>query len=369
MRGGAFMRPRRVAHLLVLVGSILLAPGAAQAAFWDYATIVAPTQLQTLESRPVEIVVQFKPGARPDTFRAWLNGRLITSRFVATPTGVTASVDVGDGLRVGLETDPPLATLNVLATLVKGPGRKQDGDLQVFFVRERSVSVPQLVGLSTEAAGAALAAAGLTAGAVSDVVRVSIPTGIVIEQNPVSGTLAPRGSAVALVRVAQPPHDIAIPDSWMGSWNLEFTYRDTATGFIDSVMPVSNPICSADPIGVAALEATAAANPAAGLTTCTATATEDRIDISCTGEFEQIFCAVPVTARISLVRSGEFISGDGEWSVGEPCGIPLQSRGQTIEIIGMRASTDPGAACAGPPSSLLQKFIRNSLLVLLRGEL
>lgn len=365
----ARMRLRPLPRLLVVLGCLLLAPTQVHAAFWDYATIVAPTQLQTLESRPVEIVVQFKPGARRDTFRAWLNGRAITARFAATPTGVRAFVDVADGLRVGLETDPPLATLNVLATLVKGPGNRQDGDLQVFFVRERSVEVPSVVGLTAEAAGAALAAAGLSLGAVSDVVRATTPTGVVIEQSPLARTLAPRGSAVSLVRVAAPPIDIAIPDSWMGLWNLEFTYRDSVTGFIDNVMPVSNSICSADPIGVAALEATAAANPAAGLTTCTASATEDRIDITCTGEFEQIFCAVPVTASISLVRSGEFISGDGEWSVGEPCGIPIDRQGQTIEIVGHRESSDPGAACGGPPSSLLQKFLRNSLMVLLGGEL
>ncbi len=362
-------RLRPLMRLLVVFGCLLLAPTQVHAAFWDYATIVAPTKLQNLESRPVEIVVQFKSGARRDTFRAWLNGRSITDRLTPTPTGVQGFVDVADGLRVGLETDPPLATLNVLTTLVEGQRRRLDADLQVFFVRERSVAVPNVRGLSSEAAAAALAAAGFTVGAVSDVVRTSIPTGIVIEQSPLSGTLAPRGSAVDLVRVAPPPHDIAVPDSWRGVWNLEFTYTDTATGLIDNVMPVSNPICAADPIGVAALEATAAANPAAGLTTCTASATDDRIDISCTGEFEQIFCAVPVTARITLQRSGDSITGDGEWTIGEPCGIPIDRRGQTIEIVGQRASADPGAACAGPPSSLLQKFMRNNLLQLLGGQL
>lgn len=362
MAGDTRMHMRSLSRLLVAFGCLLLAPAHAHAAPLDFAEIASPTSLQMLESRPVEIIVQFNPGALPQTFRAWLNAREITARFTATPTGVRALVDVQDGLRVGLETDPTLDTLNVLTTVVRGTGGRLNGDLRIFFVRERNVGVPPVVGLSTEAAGAAIAAAGLSVGPVSDVPRASIPTGLVIEQSPLPGTLVPRGSPVALVRVAPPPHDIAIPDSWLGLWNLELTYRDAATGFIDSVLPVSNAICSADPVGVAALEATAAANPAAGLTTCSASATDDRIDISCTGEVEQIFCAVPVSATISLVRTGDRISGGGEWSVGEPCGIPLASGGQTIAITGGRASADPGDACAGPPSSLLQKFMRNNLL-------
>lgn len=362
-------QPRLLVRLLIALGCLLLVPSQAHAAFWNYATIVAPTSLQQLESHPVEVVVEFKTGARPDTFRAWLNGQPITELFEATPGGVHASVDVQDGLRVGLETDPPLATLNVLATLVNGPGRRKDGDLQIFFVRQTSVEVPSVLGLSAEEAEAALAAVGLTVGAVTDEFRVSVPTGIVIEQSPLAETLVPLGSAVSLVRVAPPPPDLAIPDSWQGLWNLKFTYRDTATGFIESVMPVSNPICSADPVGVAAFEATAAANPAAGLTTCSASATDERIDISCTGSFEQIFCAVPMTAQISLVRTGDSISGVGEWSIGEPCGIPIDRRGQTIEVIGLRESANPGDACAAPQSSLLQKFLRNNLLILLGGQL
>lgn len=369
MSGDTQARTRALARIVVALLCLALAPAQAHAALWDYATIEAPTRLQTLESRPVEIVVQFKTGARPGTFRAWLNSQEITARFTSTPTGVRALVDAEDGLRFGGPTDPTLDVLNVLTTLVRGPGSRIDGDLQAFLVRDVDVGVPQVKGLSTEAAEAALAAAGLVVGAVSDVPRTSIPTGIVIEQDPRPGTLVPRGSAVALVRVAQPPHDVSIPDSWLGLWSLEFTYVDTATGLIDHVMPVSNPICSADPVGVAALEATAAANPAAGLTTCSASATDDRIDISCTGEVEQIFCAVPVSATLSLVRSGDAISGSGQWTVGEPCGIPLASGGQTIEIVGQRASADPGDTCAGPPSSLLQKFMRNNLLNLLGGQL
>ncbi len=338
------------------------------ALLWELATIVSPTKLQMLDARPVEIVVDLRRGAWPETLQATLNGQPITALFEPTPTGVRALVDVADGLRV-TPAGSSGRGLNLLWVHVRGAGTLFETETQVFFVRETPVAVPRVLGLSLADAQAALAAVGLVAGPVADVPRASIPTDTVVAQDPPAGTPLVLGSSVALERVAPPPPDFALSDSWRGAWNIELTYRDAAAGYIDRIVAVSNAICPADPIGVAALEAAAAANPAAGLTTCSANATDDRIDVSCTGEVEHPLCPLPVSAQFSLVRTGDALSGSGAWSVGEPCGIPLASGGQTIEIVGLRASADPGDACLAPPSSLLQKFMRNPLLRSLGGQL
>jgi len=43
----------------------------------DFATIESPDWGEKLDFEPVKIVVQLKDGAKPDTFEAWLNGRII----------------------------------------------------------------------------------------------------------------------------------------------------------------------------------------------------------------------------------------------------------------------------------------------------
>ncbi len=356
------------AGLFVALVCLLGSPRDAGALLWELATIVSPTKLQMLDARPVEIAVDFRRGAWPETFQAELNGQPITALFEPTPTGVRALVDVEHGLRA-VPLGSPGRGLNLLWIHVRGAGTLFETETQVFFVREAPVDVPSVVGMTLAEAQAALAAVDLVAGPVADVPRASIPTDTVVAQDPLPGTPLLRGSNVALERVAPPPPDVAIPSDWLGLWNMKLTYRDAATGAIDSVMTASNPICSADAVGVAALEATAAANPEVGFSDCSATATGDGIEISCSGEIDQPLCPVPVSAQVSLVRSGDLLTGSGVWTIGAPCGVPVASAGQTIEVVGRRASSDPGPACGGPPSSLLQKFMRNSLLIRLGGAL
>ena len=230
--------------------------------------------------------------------------------------------------------------------------------------------VPPVEGLDQTSAEAAIVAAGLTVGAVDEEFRVSLPTGQVRKQVPSSGYPVIPGSPVDLLVVAEPPAGVVIPDAWAGEWGLEITWRDAATGNVDAAVNDVDNVCPGDPFGIAAVEATGANDPEVDFVSCTATATDDRIEASCSGQITNGLCTFSVDATVELDRNGDQISGTGSWTAPDFCGTPLASFGQTIEIEGNRSGRDPTAKCASdPPSSFLQKFLTNPLLYLTLGRL
>jgi hypothetical protein len=330
--------------------------------------IVTPRNLEHVEALSVDVRVELSGAARRETFRAWLNLREITALFQSTPTGLAARVDSTAGLRVGERGDPPLKQGNLLTVSVLGSRRLPELDSAIFFVQKPPILVPELLGLTSEDAVAALMAAGLAPGAIIDAPRASVRTGVVIGQDPPAGSTLDPGSAVDFTRVAEPPPDAPIPNVWAGVWNLQLIYRDPRSGFIDLVVDVTDAICAEDPLGVAALEASAASNPSAGAADCSGAATEQRIDAACTGRVTVAVCDVDVAAAFEMELAIDTISGSGQWTLGDACGLPLPSTGQAIEIRGFRIGADPGSSCDGPRSSLLQKFLKHSLLPLLGNQ-
>ncbi len=97
--------------------------------------VVSPNRFEKLHSFPVNLVVQFARLARPDTFRASLNGIDITGKFKEIENGVGAQIGLEDGLRIEVKTDPQEKT-NVLRTSVKGLNPEQDVDFKTFFFVE-----------------------------------------------------------------------------------------------------------------------------------------------------------------------------------------------------------------------------------------
>jgi murein DD-endopeptidase MepM/ murein hydrolase activator NlpD len=108
--------------------------------------VISPSRFEKLHSFPVNVVVRFSQGARPDTFRASLNGIDITSRFKKIEDGVRAIIGPEDGLRIEVKTSPQ-QKINVLRTRVKGlKVSKQDVDFETFFF----VAVDKLVTVGSE---------------------------------------------------------------------------------------------------------------------------------------------------------------------------------------------------------------------------
>lgn len=122
--------------LITVLAAILLSLGLARTGYsLNLCTVISPKRFEKLHSFPVNVVVQFSQGARPETFKASLNGIDITSRFEDVDNGVKALVGPKDGLRLEVRTDPR-QKINVLKTSVKGLKPEQDVDFETFFFVE-----------------------------------------------------------------------------------------------------------------------------------------------------------------------------------------------------------------------------------------
>jgi len=142
--------------LMIIVGMIiLLLPASGYS--WNVSTIEQPEHRQKLYSEPIEIIVRFEDGAKPETFKAWLNHKNITNKFEPIDNGMRALVGPEDGLRVFEETlettrdDKGVWFItgsgkrgsaykkgrNFLKTKIKVKKRRRDVDHKVFFVDAR----------------------------------------------------------------------------------------------------------------------------------------------------------------------------------------------------------------------------------------
>lgn len=98
----------------------------------DVLEVLSPRRFETFHAFPVKVEVQFFGNARPETFRAWLNGQDITREFRKTAKGVRAMVGPEDGLRMALH-EKSEHEINVLRTQVQGVKLDDDIDFETFF--------------------------------------------------------------------------------------------------------------------------------------------------------------------------------------------------------------------------------------------
>jgi len=117
---------------------------------------------------------------------------------VGTVTGVSSSViqagEVVDQSPLGNTLAVPGSAVDI--TVSTGPA---------------PVAVPDIVGLDQASAESDIVSAGLIVGTISTANSASVPSGDVIEQSPLDGTLVPPGSAVAMT-VSLGPAPILVPD-------------------------------------------------------------------------------------------------------------------------------------------------------------
>ena len=82
--------------MFAVIALLLVSPLICSAGLLDWnqmCKITTPTALQKVNSFPVQITTEFNTKAKPDTFRAWLNGHEMTDKFTDITSGNTASVD------------------------------------------------------------------------------------------------------------------------------------------------------------------------------------------------------------------------------------------------------------------------------------
>lgn len=117
-----------IVTLVVGMSTLLSQPAGA----CDVATIEKPEPYQTLYFEPIEILVQFKEGANPGTFKAWLNSRRITDRFEPVASGMRALIGPEDGLRIYEKGERFFRGFNLLMTSTRSESGKMDVDLRLF---------------------------------------------------------------------------------------------------------------------------------------------------------------------------------------------------------------------------------------------
>ena len=132
-------RKTRIVCSVLVVCGILTSLPAVSYVTWilaDLMSVVSPTQLQTLDYHPVEIVVSFKNGAIANTFQASLNGHDITGEFQPIPGGVHAYVTPDDGLNCYIiGKNSVVSMINFLTTSIQGNGYKKDINVTEFNVK------------------------------------------------------------------------------------------------------------------------------------------------------------------------------------------------------------------------------------------
>ena len=132
----------------------------------DLVSIEKPDQRQKLYADPVEIFVRFENDAKPETFRAWLNGKNITAKFKPAENGMSALVGPEDGLKVYAEDLKTTRDdkgvwfikgskkrgsryhggLNFLKTTIKGSKGRRDVDSKFFSVDVRLYNTTEAMG-------------------------------------------------------------------------------------------------------------------------------------------------------------------------------------------------------------------------------
>ena len=129
------MSKKSVLGLLGFFALIMLTPADGFAPTNSLSVIQSPIALEVCDHLPVEIIVRFDPKAKPETFRAMLNGHNITNKFVRFQDVARALVSKEDGLQVSTATRRhSLPRLNVIGTQIQGKNRQVDFDVRLFFV-------------------------------------------------------------------------------------------------------------------------------------------------------------------------------------------------------------------------------------------
>jgi len=281
----------------------------------------------------------------------------------AEATIAAANLIIGAVTTANSDTVP---TGNVISQNPAGGAYVLEGSAVDFAVSlgPAMVIVPQLINLSLPEAEAAILGANLSLGNILEEYWFTVPTGLVLRQNPLSETNVEPGSAVDLVVTRQPPAgpEEIIPASWEGLWEVTINYMDMTSNNLIAVEDVSGAICTGDPIGILLVETILGSSPDVNQADCTGSASENSIDLSCSSQVTVEGCIVDGIFQFQLNISGDSLAGTGSWSVNNSCSLPLPSEGQTFIFSGVRLTTDPEAVCASSVSSFFQKFMKHPFL-------
>lgn len=253
----------------------------------------------------------------------------------------------------------PENTLNI--TLMSKPGSMMTVSLSCDLT---PVTVPNVYASPRADAEMLIQNAGLAVGEMFEMYRATVPSGLVIGQDPIPGTPVPPGSPVALLVVKEPPagEGEMLPGTWQGTWDMTIKYYNVTTNGLVVLEEVSGGICSGDPVGGLLLETMLGERSDVNEAACSGTASESSMDVSCSAEATVDGCAAEGALQFQVSLSGETFTGKGSWALEHSCPLSLPAQGQSFTLLATRSSTDPGIQCSEPVSSFFQKFMKHPLL-------
>ncbi len=289
--------------------------------------------------------------------KIWLNGVLI-----AKPSDLKEHKTV-------IVLNDILENSNILEVKLKGKSHSRI-TISIFCEQLPSlVAVPALRGLIQAGAEAALSDAGLVVGNIYRERKATIPTGVVIGQDPQAGEMVAEGSEIEMVLVAGPGEGIMIPDAWAGEWEITLTSLDADTNNIIRVNTTRNAICSEDLLGLKLLEDVIEDKPSVYPIDINGDASDSHIQTSISGQFVNALCFLDFTLQLDIyLNNDNTLTGAGQWSVIGECVGSNENLGK-FNISGIRHSTEPGELCDLPVSSFMQKFLRHPFLFDKEGPL
>ncbi|MBI2425442.1 MAG: PASTA domain-containing protein [Candidatus Hydrogenedentes bacterium] len=203
-----------------------LTDAAATAALNAIGLFLGDVSLQISATVPAGSIVSQNPTAGSETESG-------SSVNIVVSSGATGQVSVPDvaglsqaeaeaaliaaGLNLGAVTQTASSVVPAGNVISQDPAAGGMADFRsnvslVISTGPAQVTAPDLAGLSQAAAAAALTAAGLVTGSISQATSETVAAGNVISQNPPAGTLLNPGSAVDLVISLGPETTVSVPD-------------------------------------------------------------------------------------------------------------------------------------------------------------
>lgn len=351
--------------------------GEARAAPKLEAPISTPGRVLVGTTADVLVTQKISSSARKKTVRLFQEKRIATALnkrvkswkapVKMNDSGTKGDAVAGDGVysaMVSIKGDTP-GWVRLRTQLTAGGKRSPSQIAALAIATPANLAVPDLTGLTQAEAQQRLRGAGFVAGQFSESIRIFARAGTVAAQTPISGATLLEGSPVDVVLAAPLPAKAGetLPANWAGRWQITTVYRDAATGAVDSAVEVIDNLCAADPMGLALLEQAAGnTGVATDEPACTGQAATDGLRLTCSAKFDASICTARASSELNLNLEGDALRGVGLWKVDESCGLPLESKGQTLSLTGKRLGPPEPDACSKPASSFLQKFIENPLL-------
>ena len=145
--------------------------------------------------------------------------------------------------------------------------------------------------------------------------------------------------------------DLPLPATWAGEWMIVLTYTDPATLSVTERDELTTALCAGGPLGPGLL---------ANFESCTGTATDDRLSLSCTSQVADGACLTNAALQLAIERPAtapETLVGSGAWSATTTSACVISpGRGESIAVTGLRVSTAQ-TGCTQPPASLIRSFL------------